>query len=159
MEIRGYLLIKSVGNAITEPFTQDLFGDELISSPKKHKNPLSNHLCICICNGLINKYPRIFKKLTPFLILKADLAIIFCDRLGYVKETQPVKNCDIGLAHCRSFPGFEMMELLLPSIKNKTKTSIVIIILDLATPKQKLNKRHSQWTSIVGRVDEGITRM
>ena len=22
-----------------------------------------------------------------------------------------MKNCDIGLAHCRSFPGFEMMEL------------------------------------------------
>ena len=79
MEIRGYLLIKSVGNAITEP--PHLLRTYLAMSAKKHNNPLSNRLCICICNGLINKHPRIFINFTPFLFLKAGLVIIFRDRL------------------------------------------------------------------------------
>ena len=65
MEIRGYLLIKSVGNALTsaiaEPLTHDLFGDVLISSSKSII-PLSNRLCICICNGFNQQIPPYFQE-------------------------------------------------------------------------------------------------
>jgi hypothetical protein len=43
--------------------------------------------------------------------------MIFRDRLGYVNETYFTKDLKIGLAYCRSFPGIEMMELQLSSLK------------------------------------------
>jgi hypothetical protein len=33
----------------------------------------------------------------------------FCE---FTKETRVEKGCEIAMAHCRSFPGFQMMEIL-----------------------------------------------
>jgi hypothetical protein len=49
--------------------------------------------------------------LTRISILKIVLAIIFREVCEYSKETRVRKRNDIAMAHCRSFPGFEMMEL------------------------------------------------
>jgi len=72
----------------------------------------SNYFAFAFATDLISKYPRIFTNSPPFLILIAVLAIPFPDRLGYVNKIK-LKNCfEIGLAHCHSFPCFEMMEFL-----------------------------------------------
>jgi hypothetical protein len=49
--------------------------------------------------------------LTRIYSLKIVLAIIFGGILVYVKEMVIGKIFDIAIAHCRSFPGFQMMGL------------------------------------------------
>ena len=44
-------------------------------------------------------------------ILKTVLVIIFREVSAYANETRVGNGCDIAMAHCRSFPGFQMMEL------------------------------------------------
>ena len=66
---------------------------------------------------LTDKYPRIFINLTWILdsrisILRIVLAIIFREFCEYAKETCAENGCEIAMAHCRSFPGFQMMELV-----------------------------------------------
>ena len=39
------------------------------------------------------------------------LVIIFREVSAHANETREGKGCDIAMAHCRSFPGFQMMEL------------------------------------------------
>ena len=82
MEIRGYLLIKSVGNAITGKFTSDLFGDALMASPKRLTS-LSNRLCYLHCNGFNQQITPYFNELNHVSLLRAVLAILFLDRIGY----------------------------------------------------------------------------
>ncbi len=40
------------------------------------------------------------------------------------QETRPEKSCDIAMAHCRSFPGFQVIKLT-RDLKNLTRTPLI----------------------------------
>ena len=48
---------------------------------------------------------------TRISIFKTVLVIIFREVSAYANETRVGNGYDIAMAHCRSFPGFQMMEL------------------------------------------------
>ena len=113
MKIRGDLVNKSVEMQVRSHLLRR-YGRMILDHRQKNvPNVLSNRLCTFICNGFIQQIPPYFHEFNSDFNLKTVLVIIFREVSAYANETRVGNGCDIAMAHCRSFPGFQMMELVL----------------------------------------------